>query len=274
MKKIILAFDGIMFSEGAFAFARRMNELAPVLVVGVFVPQVSYAGMWSYGVVAGAPSYLPLQETETGDIIRQNIQRFETLCQENGMRSHVHKDFFDFALPELLRETRFADLLVISSEQFYQHLGDEPASDYMRELLTKAECPVVIVPEDVCFPTKTILAYDGSASSVYAVKQFAYLFRELSLNETLLVFMKEDADEKFPEEHNIMELASEHFPMLELFKLDINPRKYFNQWVLENKDAILVSGAFSRSIFSQLLRKSFITDVIAEHKLPVFIAHR
>lgn len=274
MKKIILAFDGTMFSEGAFAFARRMNELSPVLVVGVFVPQVSYAGLWTYGAIAGAPSYLPLQETETGDIIQQNIQRFENLCQENGMRCHVHKDFYDFALSELLRETRFADLLVISSEQFYQHLGDEPASDYLRELLTRAECPVLVVPENFDFPNKTILAYDGSASSVYAIKQFAYLFQELSLNETLLVFMKEDADEKFPEEHNIMELASEHFPMLELFKLDVNPRKYFNQWVQENKNAMLVSGAFSRSILSQLLHKSFVTDVIAEHKLPVFIAHR
>lgn len=274
MKKIILAFDGTQFSEGAFAFARRMNELSPVLVVGVFVPQVSYAGLWTYGAIAGAPSYLPLQEPDNGAIIKQNIQHFETLCQENGMRSHVHKDFFDFALTELLRETRFADLLVISSEQFYQHLGDEPASDYMRELLTRAECPVMVVPEDFYFPTKTILAYDGSASSVYAIKQFAYLFRELALNETLLVFMKEDVDENFPEEHNIMELASEHFPMLELFKLDVNPRKYFNQWVQENKNALLVSGAFSRSMLSQLLRKSFVTDVIAEHKLPVFVAHR
>lgn len=274
MKKIILAFDGTQFSEGAFAFARRMNELSPVLVVGVFVPQVSYAGLWTYGAIAGAPSYLPLQEPENGYIIEQNIQRFETLCQENGMRSHVHKDFYDFALTELLRETRFADLLVISSEQFYQHLGDEPASDYMRELLTRAECPVMVVPEDFYFPGKTILAYDGSASSVYAIKQFAYLFQSLSLNETLLVFMKEDVDENFPEEHNIMELASEHFPMLELFKLDVNPRKYFNQWVQENKNALLVSGSFSRSMISQLLRKSFVTDVIAEHKLPVFVAHR
>lgn len=274
MKKIILAFDGVQFSEGAFAFARRMHELGPVLVVGVFVPQVSFSGLWSYGGAGGGPGFIPVQEQEETDIMEANIQRFENLCAENGMRSHVHKDYYDFALPELHRETRYADLMIISSDRFYQHLGQEPATDYLRELLHKSECPVVVVPEDFYFPNKTILAYDGSASSVYAIKQFSYLFRELSLNETLLVFLKEDADERFPEAHNIMELCSEHFPMLSLFKLDVNPRKYFSQWVVENRDAILVSGAFSRSILSQLFRKSFVTDVIAEHKLPVFVAHR
>jgi hypothetical protein len=36
MKKVILACDGSHFSEGAFEFARRLNELRPILLTGVF----------------------------------------------------------------------------------------------------------------------------------------------------------------------------------------------------------------------------------------------
>lgn len=274
MKKILLAFDGSSFSEGAFAFVRQLNELQPVLVVGVFVPQARFSNLWSYSAAAGGPSFIPLLEQEDTDAVQESINRFETLCQENGMRYHVHKDLFDFALPELRRETRFADLMVVGSEKFYQQIGSESAYNYLHDMLHASECPVVVVPEAFVFPRKNVLAYDGSASSVYAIKQFAYLFPQLTANETLLVFLKEDADKEFPAGEQIAELVNEHFSMLELFKLNVNPGKYFSQWVNENKEVFLVSGSFGRSLLSQLFRKSFVADVIAAHKLPVFVAHR
>ena len=42
MKKVLLAIDGQNFSEGAFEFIRRMNEIDPVLVVGLFLPSVEF----------------------------------------------------------------------------------------------------------------------------------------------------------------------------------------------------------------------------------------
>ena len=46
MRKILLVFDGINFSEGAFEFARRLNEKNQILVAGVFMPQVDFANLW------------------------------------------------------------------------------------------------------------------------------------------------------------------------------------------------------------------------------------
>ena len=37
MKKVVIAFDGNHFSEGAFEFVRRLNELQPILLTGVFL---------------------------------------------------------------------------------------------------------------------------------------------------------------------------------------------------------------------------------------------
>ena len=112
----------------------------------------------------------------------------------------MHRDFNDFALPELKRETRFADLLLISSEKFFENMIGGTASDYMNDAIHNVECPVVVIPEKFSFPQRNVIAYDGTASSVYAMKQFAYLFPELCSSETLLVYSKDKEGNDLPDE--------------------------------------------------------------------------
>src|SRR5437763_15979303 len=122
MKKVIIAFDGTQFSEGAFELARNLNELDPILLGGVFIPQLSYANLWSYSGAMAGGAYVPMIEEEEGELIQKNIEQFESLCIKNNISFSVHKDFNDFAVTELKRETRFADLLIISSEAFYDSM--------------------------------------------------------------------------------------------------------------------------------------------------------
>ena len=277
MKKILLAFDGANFSAGAFEFARRLNEMQPVLVTGVFIPQIDYANLWSYAAAAGAGqagTYMPFYADEDTEAIEKSIERFESLCQGNGIKYRVHKDFLDFALPELKKETRFADVVIFSAELFYKGVVETSQFDYLRDALHAAECPVLIVPEDYDFPDNNILAYDGSEDSVFAIKQFAYVFPELAKNKTLLVYTQEDEEKDFPSKGNIVELATQHYPDLTFYKMELDPKKYFDAWIRERKAALLVSGSFSRPAVSQLFKKSFVAKIIKEHKVPVFIAHR
>jgi len=217
---------------------------------------------------------VPLLENEEGEAVQKNIARFESLCRKNNIDYRVHKNFFDFALPGLKKETRFADLLIIGSESFYENLGVNQLNESVKDALHASECPVLIVPEKFDFPKTNILTYDGGDDSVYAIKQFSYLFPQLCDNKTFLVYAKEEDEKDLPDEGYIEELVTRHFPDLVLSKLSINRRKFFNKWAMEKKGSVLISGAFGRSVFSQLFKKSFVTDVIRDHKLPVFIAHR
>jgi nucleotide-binding universal stress UspA family protein len=272
MKKILLAFDGSHFSEGAFEFASRINEQQNILLTGVFLPLVDASSLWSYAGGTGRP-FIPLLEDEQSAEVMKNIERFKTLCQKNNIEYRVHKDFLGFALPELKRESRFADLVILGSESFYQSFNNGEPNDYLKDALHDAECPVLVIPEKFDFPDYNILTYDGSDSSVYAIKQFAYLFPEFVNNNTMLIHLN-DGDKPIPDESNVEELVSRHFPNLTIFKLELPSAKYFSTWASEKKNAILVSGAFGRSFMSQMLKKSFISGVIREHKLPIFIAHR
>lgn len=276
MKKIILAFEGTHFSEGAFEFARQLNEKNRILLTGVFLPQVVFSNLWSYADGANGPLFIPLVEDEDAKSVNQNIEKFQEQCVRFNIEHRVHRDFYDFALPELKRETRYADLVVLGSESFYRNVGVGEPNDYLKEALHAAECPVVIVPEKYSFPTSNVLAYDGGESSIYAMKQFAYLFPELIDNPTLLVYMQKEKDEEdsVKDMVNIEEWATRHFTDLTISRMELDPKKYFATWISERQASFLVSGSFGRSALSQMFRKSFVTEVLRDHRVPVFVTHK
>jgi hypothetical protein len=273
MKKVVIAFDGSNFSEGAFEFARQMHKTSPILLTGVFLPQTEYANLWSYANAAG-PVFVPLVEADESDAIEQNIARFEKKCRAANIEYRVHTNFWDFALPELKKETRYTDLLLIGSETFYTNMSRAEVNLYLQDALHESECPVVVVPETYSYPTSNILAYDGTASSVFAIKQFYYLFPEFVDNPTTLTYATKDPTGRSPEYENIKELVDGHFSDLSLLNLELDLKKYFAVWMSEKKSTILVCGSFGRSGLSRMLKSSFIADVIADHKVPVFITHK
>src|SRR5207245_6571487 len=115
----------------------------------------------------------------------------------------------------------------------------------------------LLVPEEFDSIDSIILSYDGSKSSVFAIKQFVNLLPELCTKETLLVYAA-DSNKEIPDLTYIEELAGQHFPDLTFYKLDIDPKAYFGTWLSERKNTLIVTVSFGRSGVSFLLRFSFI----------------
>jgi nucleotide-binding universal stress UspA family protein len=273
MKKILLVFDGNHFSEGSFRMANFINEYEPVLATGVFLQSVDYRDIIGYsGIGSGSSVTITPAQTDESTILK-NIATFETRCTHAGMEFRTHKDTDLFALEELQRETRFADLMILSAELFYNNIGDEQPNDYLKKVLRQTECPVMLVPEEYELPTKVMLTYDGNPDSVFAIKQFTYLFPQFYQWETRLVTLEEKG-EAIPHQELIQELATKHFANLTIEAVNTVTEKTFDTWVADQTDHIIVSGAFGRSELSTLFHKSFIGNVIEDHKVPVFVAHR
>ena len=272
MKKILLVVDGNHFPMGAFEFIKGINRKQPVVITGVFLPPVEFTELlYSVGGISG-PIYVPEVNKDAEDVIQRSVDLLWSLCKENGIECHVHSDAVESIVDDMKKESRYADLLVMGNERFYANMSEADQHGYIEDVLHKMECPVVLVPEKFSFPDSIIVAYDGSASSVYALKQFAYLFPELSDLKTTLVYASIGTD--IPDMKLMKELAKNHFRNFVFLKLDVEPEKYFETWLLENKNTFLVAGAYSRSLLSKLMKKSFVDSIIHNHVMPVFVAHK
>lgn len=273
MKKIIIAFDGMHFAEPAMRFAAALHEKEPVHVTGVFLNSVDYTALWAFPIIPGAPGVtIPTESAEDEAILAANIRKFEDFCQRQEIPFNVHDDSGGLVFEEMKKESRFADLLLICSELFYNNLGKQP-NDYLKTILQMVECPVFIVPDKGSFPASVVLTYDGSESSVFAIKQFAYLFPDLSRQKTWLLYAGE-AEDSLPDQVYIEELVLRHYPDLTIDTMQAKQGHGMQDWLAKHGNPLVVTGAFGRSGISQLFRKSFLTELIQQHQTPLFVAHK
>lgn len=270
MNKILLAFDGTNISRGAFEFARRLNELEPILLVGAFLPQTDLSSSWSYNAGEG-PLHIPAVEPSVSEMVAENMLQFEAQCKSNDIDFRIHEHFYQLAMQELLKETRFAHLLIVGSEKFF---GGDTA--YLKDLLHDAECPVLVVPEEFSAPEQLVLAYDGSRESVFAIRQFCFLFPALCGLPATLVYANHTSDNEasLPDEPYVEELVAGLFSNLNIRHLELDPGTGFAAWLSGLPAPLLISGSFGRSLFSQAFRESFAQKVVDYQIIPVFIAHK
>lgn len=271
MRKIVAAFEASDLPEGVMRFISSMNITEQVAVTGLFYPASIYAQLWKY-----ADTSAGMMVTKSDDPDAQAaecVEKFKEFCTTHHLRHIAMKNTADFGLQELTQQSRFADLIIISSEHFFNIPNSDKPSEYIKNFLHQAECPVVIVPDGYRLPRQNILTFDGSASSAKAIRNFAYLFPEFERNETVVVTFgqKNTVDEE--QVGKMKELMSVHFPHYKFVQSLTDSDKYLN-WKNDHKPAVVVCGAFGRSTLSTLFRHSFISDVLQNRKMPVFISHK
>ncbi len=274
MKKLIIALDGQHFPKGAFEFAKSINTKSKILLAGVFLSPVDYSKVLAYTGMEGM-ALMPewLMKNDDDILVNKNISLFKDACTAEDIEFRIHKDTDLLAISSLIEETRFADALLVSSDLFYENVAKEQPNFYLEEVLKKTECPVLLVPENYEEPNQVVLTYDGSESSVFAIKQFAYVYPELCKKETILLSITHHEDD-LPEYNLISELVYRHFPNLKMQSLHLKNKKDFSEWMSARPNSYIIMGAFSRSLFSQLFKKSFASEVIHDIKMPIFIAHK
>lgn len=273
MKKILLALDGEHFPQGAFELAAEWHLKEPLLLTGVFVSPVDVSKIITYTGLEGVPVMPVVTQDQYAEQIARNIQTFEEKCAQAGLEYRIHNDTESLPIASLVEETRFADLLLMSRESFFSNVNKDQPNEYLQELLKKAESPVLLIPEKYNAPDKVLLLYDGEASSVYAIKLFAYLFPELTLLPATLLNVSKKSAQKMPDQDSIAELTARHYPHLILNNLEIDHPSQLITWLLEEGSSWVVMGSYGRSLFSTLFKKSFADEFIQNVRMPLFITH-
>jgi len=272
MLKIIVALDGQHFSESTLNMAKWLNSNSEILLTGVFLNPIDYREIIGYSDMGVGSPLFPVTVAVDEKITQVAMKKFETFCNKHQLNYAMHKDTGLFALDELLMETRFADCLLLSSVLFYENIDKDQPNEYLRKILHQSECPIILVPEEYEEPKTIVIAYDGKAASVHALKQFAYLFPNCTKMGTTLFNLADDKDE-FPQINLLQELVESHY---QPFTIESVPQKpeIFQSWLDENHHYLLITGAYGRGELSLLFKKSFINSIIKAQRVPIFVAHQ
>ncbi|MEY4702865.1 MAG: hypothetical protein RIR96_762 [Bacteroidota bacterium] len=278
MKKIIAAFDGLNFSESNLKYALQIAEQEKSHLTGVFLDDRTYTSYKIYDLVfeeGVSESKMSRLRHEDQEKRKAATNKFEQECVIHKLNFNVHHDK-NYAIKELIHESIFADLLIVSRQESFTHHQEKFPSHFIKETLLSAHCPVLLTPEAHHNTEKIIFLYDGHPDSILALKMFVYLlpgFLNLPI-EVISVKAMED-NLHLPDGFLMKEWIKKYFSKSEFVVLKgIPDLEIVAHLQREQSSCMVVLGSYHRSGFSMWLRSSM-ADVLAKNfDMPLFISHQ
>lgn len=259
MEKILLALDAVNVNTNAVDFACFIAKLTHSRLTGVFLE----------GLLDERPLVIAGDAQETVDA---NIHLFREACVCRSTISSIHRDR-GIPLGEIISESRFADLIIVDPETAFCKKDLHNPSRFVKDVLRSAECPVLIAPYNFDGIEEVIFTYDGSASSVFAIKEFAHLFPDLRDKKTTVVSVRQDGADRLKEQFMVKEWLKAHYSDLHFEIRDGQAADELFGYLIEKKDAIVVMGAYGRNLVSSFFKPSRASLLVKTIDLPIFIAH-
>ncbi len=278
MEKILLAINPENININAIEFTSYLAKLTHSKITAIFleknqgseVPVLKTAFGGAY-VETILESDLP-KSKKIDNQCEQNVRLFENACMNRGVTCCIHRDK-GVPVEEVILESRFADMLIVDVEMSFRERAEGLPTAFVKEVLARSECPVVIAPFSFNDVDEIVFAYDGSPSSVFAIKQFTYLLPELSDKKITILQVDEDDDLPTINNTKIRELLRMHYGGIGFHFLHGKASDELFSYLINKKNIFLVMGAFGRSMLSGFFKHSTAELVIKTVNLPVFIAH-
>jgi len=277
MKKISAAFDGLKFSNGTLTYAIKLAESSKALLSGVFLDSFLYSGykiselIGTHGISQVKMNHL-LEKAKKTRLKSSSL--FMRTCKKAHINYTIHHDR-SFAIRELLKESVYSDLLLICADETLSRFTEDRPTQFIRDFLTEAQCPVMIVPREHKEVEKVVLLYDGKPSSVFAIKMFNYMMPWLRSKETeVLAVTDPDESPALQDESLMREFIQCHYPDAIYTLLSGDPEEeIINYLNTIPKNVLVVLGAYRRSQVSRWFKTSMADLLMKNIDMPLFIAH-
>jgi nucleotide-binding universal stress UspA family protein len=275
MEKILLILDAVKPSFKAVDFACYIANLTHSKLTGVFLENALAAtasGEFLRGVQFNEIFESEFDEEYKKKCFEANIYSFNAACEKRGVIHSVHRDR-GIPVKEVIEESRFADLMIVEACTSFVRRYEGAPTSFTKAVLEKTECPVIITPENFEGIGKIIFTYDGSKSSVFAIKQFAYLFPQFTNMEATILQVNKETGITVREKYKLREWLKAHYCNIDIQILHGDPRYELIDYLVNKKDVLLVMGAYGGNILSHFFHTSNAELVIKTINAPVFIAH-
>lgn len=278
MKKILLAVDPLNPSTNALDFACFLGRLTRSKITGVFLENLrGHEKLNQEPVPAGSSSGwidddYPEKLKEKLNLIENRLISFQEGCTAREVSCKIHRDA-GVPVLELIKESRFADVIVVDAEtSFFKTDGGVP-SEFIRNILKRSECPVIIAPEKFESVEEIVFTYNGTGTAVFAIKQFTYLFPEFRNKKVSIIRATGNGEWLEKDRHKFTEWLEGHYTDLHFEvvqgKSDLDILKH----LLYRENIFLVTGAYGSKDWLRLFNQDPAEVLIKAILQPIFISH-
>jgi nucleotide-binding universal stress UspA family protein len=278
MLKYAVAVDGLKLSAVSLQYATYFSSQCQAFLTGIFLDDPAYTSFHIYDMVGtdGAEERrIHKLKADDRKKRQESAQIFHDTCTKEGIQFNTHHDERN-ALQDLLNESLFSDLLILNRDDSFSHHEEKIPSRFIRDVLSHADCPVLLTSSVFKPIEKIVFLYDGEASSVYAIKMFEYLLHGLlPLQSEIFCVKLPGTDEHMPFHQRMKELVSKHQG-----NVMNHPEKGIAADIItaylkkETCSTLVVLGAYRRSPLSRWFHSSMADVLMQEVDLPLFIAHQ
>lgn len=278
MKKILYVTDALKLAPATLDFACYLCNLSHSRLVGVFLEnldnevrttRVLKEVAMESGISIQSDSPQEIKDQYTSD----NIQLFRKGCEQRDVIGIVHRDG-GIPLEDVIIESRYADLLLIDASTSFSAGKEAVPTRFVTDVLADAECPVVVLPERFEGLNKLVFTYDGRSSSVFAIKQFTYLFPELKEHPVVVITIMEGRKPVPEERYRLKEWLHDHYTDIDFVIMEGEVKTGLLDSLLLRTNDFIVMGAYGRNAFSTLFTPSHAKPVLKLVAQPIFIAHQ
>ena len=276
MKKLLVILNGAdaptHVISSAIAIAKATNAMlhAVFLIPFVYKAALAYPFLNDLSLATMDVSGVSIEE-ENQALTNDNIQLFVDACDNAKVTCKISSGH-ETPLEELIQHSAFADLVIADAKTDFASTISMPLTVSLSDLLTDAHCPVLLLQEEMRQPAEIILSYDGSFSSIHALKMFSYIFPEWRNVPARLLSITPDKHLEY--EEYIKDWLPRHFTNADITLLKGTVKKEITEVIREHEhNTLVVMGAYGRTAISRLFRKSLSNTVINDTKAALFISH-
>ena len=275
MQKVLLVINACQPHLSSVNFACRIAALTESQLTGLFVENPY--GKDEREPYTGGSYSRTVAEKEAGVIVQTDIDHAITLfvrdCATHKTAALVLVSKGE-PIQEVIRESRYADLLIVDPGIDFYGNNEQLPSHFTKEILANAECPVLLSPEEASDVEEVVFCFDRSASSVFALKQFTYLFPEYKSTKIVLLEVTSAVEENSDDEHQrVLQWLHAHYNQVDCKILSGDTKDELFTYFFMKKKKLVVMGSYGRSALSTFFRRSAADSLIRAVDLPIFITH-
>jgi hypothetical protein len=278
MEKLVLAIDAVNPDKSAMEFACFLGRVTRSDITGIFLEDLSDEQKPVVKELHGMP-YVAWEEDQHSEkfrfknsLIERNIEYFKEGCINRGVNYILHRDR-GIPAHDLIEESRYADLLIIDTETSFNKRYEGVPTEFVRDILVKAECPVIIAPGNFEALDEIVFTYNGSQSSIFAMKQFTYLFPQFSTKKVTLLEVNDSGEWIKEDDLKLREWLKAHYTDFHFDALKGKPGNRLFDYLYKRQNMLVVMGAYGRSAMSRFFKASEAETIIKTITQPIFIAH-